>query len=195
MLQVSREQGRHLSHVLRATAGDPISYTNGEGLVGSGTWNGNSIARGEEETIARPSQLVLAVAPPANKDRLRFTVEKLAELGVERLVWFKARWGNRRIPHLQKQSAWAISALEQSRGAWLMSVSDTLVDWSDLEAPLAVCQPGGPSAVVAPRTLVIGPEGGFDPGEIPPGTDEVSLGTTVLRVETAAIVAAIKFLA
>ena len=191
--QLTPEQERHLTRVLRTTAGDQVSYTNGEGLIGSGTWDGTWVVRGDEQIVARPSELVLAVAPPANKDRLRFTVEKLAELGVERLVWLKTEWGNRRIPSLEKQSAWAVSALEQSRGAWLMSVGDDLVDWSDLEEPIVVCQQGGEAVVVSPRTVVIGPEGGLDPGEIPRGTNQVSLGSTVLRVETAAVVAAIKF--
>lgn len=193
LLEVTQEQERHLSRVLRMSAGEPISYTNGVGLVGSGTWNGQSIERGEEESIARPSRLVLAVAPPANKDRLRFTVEKLAELGVESLVWLKTNRGNGRIPPIEKMSAWAISALEQSRGGWMMSVGDRLVDWSDLEEPIVVGQLDGRSGIDVPRTVVIGPEGGLDRGEIPPGTDEVTLGSTVLRVETAAVVAAIKF--
>jgi len=40
------------------------------------------------------------------------------------------------------------------------------------------------------RTVVIGPEGGWAPGEIPDTMRRWSLGSTVLRVETAAIVAA-----
>ncbi|HEY5889691.1 MAG TPA: 16S rRNA (uracil(1498)-N(3))-methyltransferase [Acidimicrobiia bacterium] len=193
VLDVAPEQQRHVTRVLRTVAGDPISYTNGEGLLGSGIWDGTSVVRGDEEMVARPSELVVAVAPPANKDRLRFTVEKLAELGVERLVWLETKWGGRRVPPVEKQSAWAISALEQSRGAWLMWLGDDLVGWSDLEQPIVVCQPGGESLVELTRTVVIGPEGGFDPGEIPPGTSEISLGPTVLRVETAAVAAAIKF--
>lgn len=74
-----------------------------------------------------------------------------------------------------------------------MSVGDDLVGWSDLEQPIVVCHPGGESLVEVTRTVVIGPEGGFDEGEIPPGTSEISLGPNVLRVETAAVVAAIKF--
>jgi 16S rRNA (uracil1498-N3)-methyltransferase len=193
VLRVSREQQHHLSRVLRASEGDDISYTNGKGLLGSGTWAGDSIVRGEEQLIARPSQLVMAVAPPENKDRLRFTVEKLAELGIEALFWLETRWGGRRIPATVKQSAWAVAALEQSRGAWLMEVGDRLRDWSELETPIVVCNQSGHPPSGSPRTVVIGPEGGLDPGEIPPGSHQVSLGETVLRIETAAIVAATKF--
>jgi 16S rRNA U1498 N3-methylase RsmE len=74
-----------------------------------------------------------------------------------------------------------------------MKVGDNLHDWSDLETPIVVCNQSGKPPSVYPRTVVIGPEGGLDPGEIPPGSHQVSLGDTVLRIETAAIVAATKF--
>ncbi len=38
-------------------------------------------------------------------------------------------------------------------------------------------------------SLVIGPEGGFSPGELEMGDTTVGLGARVLRVETAAVVA------
>ena len=47
-------------------------------------------------------------------------------------------------------------------------------------------EPGGMDAPI----LLIGPEGGLAPDEIPPGCPTVSLGPTILRVETAAIVGA-----
>jgi RsmE family RNA methyltransferase len=40
------------------------------------------------------------------------------------------------------------------------------------------------------RTVVIGPEGGWSAGEIPEEAVRYDLGATVLRVETAALVAA-----
>jgi 16S rRNA (uracil1498-N3)-methyltransferase len=38
-------------------------------------------------------------------------------------------------------------------------------------------------------TVVVGPEGGFAPDEVPAGMARLSLGGRILRVETAAIVA------
>lgn len=138
----------------------------------------------------------MAVAPPSNKDRVRFVVEKLAELGVEQLVWLRTTFGTGRLPPPEKQMAWAISALEQSRGGWLMGLGGEFVTWSDLEEPVLVCQPAGSAVieVLAPRTVVVGPEGGFDPDEVPSDFESVALGETILRVETAAVVAATKFL-
>ncbi|HUF95502.1 MAG TPA: 16S rRNA (uracil(1498)-N(3))-methyltransferase [Acidimicrobiia bacterium] len=192
-LEATGEQVAHMRRVLRIDDGSEVTYTDGVGEFGHGKWSGNSVIRGDEESRRRPGNLVLAVAPPANRDRVRFVVEKLAEVGVESLLWLATRHGTGRVPSLQKQRGWAISALEQSRGFWLMALGEDLVGWADLERPLAACLPGEPGSEASFRTLAIGPEGGFDPGEIPKDARGVGLGETILRVETAALAAAVKF--
>lgn len=189
----SNDQVEHLRRVLRFEDGTGVTYTDGTGMFGEGTWSSGTVIRGSEETKRRPSDLVLAVAPPSNRDRVRFVVEKLAEIGVESLLWLETSHGVRRLPALKKQRSWAVSALEQSRGSWLMQVKDGFAGWDDLERPLAVCVPGGSGPESGFRTAAVGPEGGFDPDEIPDDAVGVSLGSTILRVETAAIVAASKF--
>ena len=57
----------------------------------------------------------------------------------------------------------------------------------------AVADPAGaPLAApgTAPSLVIIGPEGGFDDGELPASVARVSLGGTILRAETATLVAA-----
>jgi 16S rRNA U1498 N3-methylase RsmE len=120
-------------------------------------------------------------------------VEKLSELGVARLTWLSTQWGEGHVPHSVKAVSWAVSALEQSRGGWLMEVGDGLLRWDELQRPLVVAVPGGSSEVFEVMTVAIGPEGGLDPAEIPADAATIDLGTTVLRVETAAVVAATRF--
>ncbi|MGF1617764.1 MAG: 16S rRNA (uracil(1498)-N(3))-methyltransferase [Acidimicrobiia bacterium] len=192
-LEAGNEQVDHLSRVLRLGAGSEVTYTDGDGTFGQGFWSGGAISRSGEEQRDRPSGLVVATAPPSSRDRVRFLVEKVAELGVERLLWLTTRHGVRRVPPLKKQRSWAISALEQSRGSWLMGVSDDFVVWDSLERPLAVCLPGGSGDEAAFRTVAVGPEGGFGDDEVPPDATAVDLGPTILRVETAAVVAASRF--
>lgn len=194
-LPVSRSQSNHLSKVLRLNEGDPLTYTDGEGTHGQGVWTGSGdVERGQEREVERPSRLVMAVAPPSSKERARFVVEKLAELGVERLRWLDSEWGSGRVPSQSKITAWAVSGLEQSRGAWLLDVSASMSTWSDFDGPVAACVPDGPDQQLDEiRTLAIGPEGGFAPAEVPTGVRTVGLGATILRVETAAIVAAALF--
>jgi 16S rRNA (uracil1498-N3)-methyltransferase len=182
-----------MRRVLRIDDGGDVTYTDGAGQLGRGTWSGDTVIRGTEESRRRPGNLVLAVAPPSNRDRVRFVVEKLAELGVESLIWLDTRHGTGRLPSIHKQQGWAISALEQSRGSWLMALGERLVDWAELERPLAVCVPGQSDSEEKFRTVAVGPEGGFAPEEVPDDACGVGLGETILRVETAALTAAVKF--
>lgn len=189
VLPVTEEQVHHLYRVLRLTDGEEVSYTDGAGRVGSGSLVPGGVARGEEWTVPCPIDLTVAVAPPKSKDRARFLVEKLAELGVARLMWVRTRFTEGRPPSAAKAEAWAVAALEQSRGGWLMEIVEG--DIADLGAEgLVVADPDGDEPPRAAKTLLVGPEGGLHLAEVPPGANAVSLGATVLRVETAAIVGA-----
>jgi 16S rRNA (uracil1498-N3)-methyltransferase len=138
--------------------------------------------------------LVVASAPPVSRDRQRFLVEKLAELGVARLCWLATRHGTNRIAPRSKLLSWVEGAVEQSRGAWTMEVSSDLAGWDELGGPVVVCQPGGGHEPPETRTVVVGPEGGFADGEVPTSLALWSLGPTTLRTETAAVVAAARLL-
>jgi 16S rRNA (uracil1498-N3)-methyltransferase len=183
-------QWRHLTKVLRRKQGEPITYTDGLGTFGTGTLGHQEVERGEEVTRDRAHELTVAVAPPSNKDRQRFLVEKLAELGVARLIWLRTRHGANRVSSSTKVFTWMLAAVEQSRGAWLMETSGELVELAELAGRVVVCHPGGddtPDAGI--EVVVIGPEGGFAEDEIPPGYARWGLGDNILRVETAAIAA------
>lgn len=193
-LELSLMQWRHLTKVLRMGKGDVVSYTDGLGRVGTGRLMSHSIRRGEETEVPRPSELTVAVAPPTSKDRQRYVVEKLAELGVARLRWLATSHGEERTASSSKVFAWTVGATEQSRGAWLMETPENVVEFSDLEPPVLICHPGGATDPAPAKTLVIGPEGGFVPEEIPEDARIWDLGPTILRVETAAVVAAARII-
>lgn len=191
-LSLSISQWKHLNKVLRMKRGDAITYTDGLGTVGSGKLGGQTVVRGEEELQEREHTLTVAVAPPASKDRQRFLVEKLAELGVARLLWLQSRHGKDRVTNPTKVFSWILAATEQSRGAWLMEASADLVELPDLDGNIVICHPGGEPSPEEADIVVIGPEGGFADEEIPPYAALWDLGPTILRVETAAIVAAVR---
>lgn len=193
-LGLSIVQWRHLTKVLRMGSGDRVSYTDGLGRVGRGVLASRAVVRGDETEVPRPSELTVAAAPPANKDRQRFLVEKLAELGVARLQWLATRHGKERTASASKVFSWALAATEQSRGAWLMETPQEVVELDELEAPILVCHPGGASDPAPAHTVVIGPEGGLSEDELPEGASLWDLGPTILRVETAAVVAASRLL-
>lgn len=193
-LPLSVFQWRHLTKVLRKRNGDDVTYSDGLGRFGTGKLGSQVIVRGEETMVPRPSTLTVAVAPPASKDRCRFLVEKLAELGVARLIWLDTRHGQGKPPSDPKAFSWVLAAAEQSRAAWLMEIAPGRMRLADLEPGYAVCDVNGMRETPDVTTVVIGPEGGWAEDEIPPGAHRWSLGSTVLRVETAAIVAAARML-
>lgn len=126
-------------------------------------------------------------------------VEKLAELAVDELVWLDTVRGVGNVPKPDKVRSWAVSALEQSRGVRLLEVGGRVAaagPWKRADR-LFVADRDGPRAqrVLEPSdgttVVLIGPEGGFSTGEVPPDATPVSLANGVLRVETAAIAAAV----
>ena len=189
-MELSVVQWRHMTRVMRLKSGAQLTYTDGLGTIGSGSLSHQSIERGDEETVPRPTSLTVAVAPPSNKDRQRFLVEKLTELGVEKLVWLKTKHGANRPASSPKVFSWIVNAVEQSQGAWLMEVALDMLEMSELEGRVVVCDREGDRRVPDNVDVVaIGPEGGFAEGEIPSHLPLWGLGPTVLRVETAAVVA------
>ncbi len=58
-----------------------------------------------------------------------------------------------------------------------------------------VAEPGGRELDSRDVAVAIGPEGGWSPAELAAAQDQVSLGPYVLRVETAAVVAAARMVA
>jgi len=117
---------------------------------------------------------------------------------------------------LRKLRVVAREAAMQSRRVWLPSVSGLVTLADALAVPGAAvadpaaspATPASPAAPASPATqgaapaspatpnlaspvlIVVGPEGGFDDDEIPANVARVSLGDTILRAETATLVAA-----
>lgn len=192
-LALESSQQHHLAKVLRMHDGDPVTYTDGAGTTGQGRLRDGGIARGDESHVARRTTVGVAVAPPSSRQRCRFLVEKLAELAVERLIWVSTRHTEGRPPAEDKVKAWIEAAVEQSRGAWVMQTSRAGIGDLESEQLIVADASGEASASVVSSgspLLLVGPEGGLDEDEIPPDVPRISLGPTVLRVETAAVVGA-----
>lgn len=190
ILSLSAEQSHHIQRVLRLRNGAEVTYTDGAGRVGAGTVSPQGVVRGEESTRKRPSEVTVAVAPPRSRERTRFLVEKLAEVGVWRLVWIRTHRTEGRPPRADKAVAWASAALEQSRGAWAMEISEASFDQLGRDGVVVLDPLGDDRFPAGSRTLLVGPEGGFGEDEVGGDLPRVSLGPTVLRVETAALVGA-----
>jgi 16S rRNA (uracil1498-N3)-methyltransferase len=193
LVSLSASARHHVEKVLRRRPGDPVTYTDGQGILGEGHLAEGGVDRGSERTVPVPSpRLTVAVAAPHRTERARFCVEKLAELGVDRLVWLAAEHGSRPPPSASKTAPWAVSAIQQSRGAHLLEI-DGPMPLDAAPTPLWVAEPGAPPPH-PPRgdvTVAVGPEGGFGRAEIPAGARELSRRSSAMihteRIEMRAL--------
>ncbi len=193
LLEVPDTVRSHLTKVLRLPEGSTVTYGDGTGAIGVGTWRGTVVERGEESVVEEATpHLTIAVAPPKAKDRQRTIVEKLQELRVTRLVWLRTERGQVRPPNPERAASWAVGAFEQSRGSHLMTIDEVAI--SDLGGGIAASADGADrlADVASPDRVVvaIGPEGGFTPTELAHFAIHANLGPSILRTDTAAIAAA-----
>jgi 16S rRNA (uracil1498-N3)-methyltransferase len=146
------------------------------------------------------------------KERFELVLEKLAELGVDRVVPFVSRRSTtlaRRDGKQKKSHRWPhilLRAAKQCRRATIPQLAPVL-SWQDVlaeargwdrtwmlyeGATAELLRNGLRQGAVRHAALMIGPEGGFSAAEVEQarsaGIMPVSLGTRILRTETAAIV-------
>ena len=211
---VRDEDVHHLVHALRARPGEAVMVADGRGH-----WRRCRIAPGpQQETTAESGRRLLEAAGPVEFDerpaspvtvgfvpvkgeRPEWVVQKLTEIGVDRITVLHSarsvvRWdGERRDKALARLRRVAREAAAQSRRAWLPTVDGVMsvAELSDRLAPvpLGLADPDGPPPDGSVLALAVGPEGGWGPGELDlPGTPRVGLGPAILRAETATVVAA-----
>jgi len=203
----------HHAHVKRLAVQDHVRVTDGAGHIGSGTIasleRGSATIEVNEVTIvARPPAIHLR-APMADRDRMLWLAEKVAELGVASWQVVRFRRSASVSPRgegpafLARVRARMVSALEQSGGAWMPALlSDTtpggltlandetgiLLDVAGAPLPSIVSLPSPDTPV-----LLLGPEGGLEPAEMAElqekGWRRGSLADTTLRFETAGVAA------
>jgi 16S rRNA (uracil1498-N3)-methyltransferase len=203
------DEARHLARVMRCTVGDEVVVFDGSGT----SWRARvaSIGRdevmldmGEAVTASRLTRvpLTLAVALPKG-ERQKWLVEKLTELGVERLVPLATTRGVAEATPaaVERLSRGVVEACKQCGRDGLMQIGGPkgvaeVVGGTGGGAVLLVADRDGVplEEIVTAGNLVValvGPEGGFTAEELATveaaGGRRVSLGPHVLRVETAAI--------
>ena len=208
------EDAAHHLRVRRIDVGAVVGLRDGAGHVAEGTLVrlAKSAAHVEVSavTLVAPPRPVHLLVPVADRDRMLWLAEKAAELACTSwrpVLWHRSRSVSPRgegVTFLAKVQARMRSALAQSQGAWLPQLfPEATPDRAALAAPEGtrlVLDVGGVglTGARAPTlreavTIAVGPEGGFEPQErdalVAAGFQPVSLGGTILRFETAAVVA------
>lgn len=206
--ELDGEAAHHLSRVLRLRDGAEVCATDGAGGWRSCRFDGRSALEpiGESRSEAPPPYPIAVGVALVKAGKPELVVQKLTELGVDRVVLFAARrsvvrWDEERsAKQLDRLRRVAVEACAQSRRLWLPTV-----EFSSLGELLAegavLADAGGRALRSTDRTVLVGPEGGWDPedlgdaaggGGAAGGTvDRVGLADHVLRAETAAITAGV----
>ena len=203
----------HCVRVLRMRAGDPVEIVDGRGTLYRATLldahaKHATVTIRESELLPKVWQgsITIAIAPTKHNDRMEWLVEKLVEIGVDRIVPLRCRYSERKDINVERLHKIAVSAMKQSLKAVLPQIDAMTPFGAFLDAQrhgnryIAYCDPSIPrrlfSREYVPQsdtTVLIGPEGDFSPEEIRRALDSgwvpVSLGDNRLRTETAALVA------
>ena len=191
----------HFRRVLRMKADDLLNVSDGKGSWRPAKLAADGLALepvGEVCRVDPPAASITVAFAPTKGDRPEWTVQKLTELGVSRIVPVRTErsvvtWPPKRAD--RQRERWrkiGREAAMQSRRTRLPEI-DAMVDLVNLvemASPVFLCAPGGDRLEPQDATFVVGPEGGFAPSELS-RVKTVDLGVdTILRTETAAVVAA-----
>lgn len=195
------DDAKRLHRVLRLGPGEAIEVADGDGGVFAATVDDPKAGtvRIGDVLPAQPDLAPMTVLLAQSGPRADDAVEKLVELGVSAIGPLRAS-ERRRDARLDRWERIAKGAAEQAKLARIPSIRES-VDLADALVPGAIlCSHEHPDCVIGdvplttPVTLLIGPEAGFTSDEHArahaAGVPIASLGPTVLRTETAAIVAA-----
>ena len=196
---LSTDDQHHLLKVLRVKSTDQITVSDGVGkwITASLTKDGEVRTTRELYSVEPPKWKLCIAFAPVKGEKPELIVQKLTELGIDEIIplaptarsvvrWDAAK-SEKQTDRLQRV---ANEASMQSRRVWLPMVHP-VTQLTDLvsRTEVAFAEPGGIEVTAAHRTIVVGPEGGFTPEELGNSVSRVSLGESVLRAETAAIVA------
>lgn len=196
---LSGAAAHHLERVLRLRAGERVVAADGRGGWAMCRFAGGRRLEpdGPAHQEPAPAPLLTVGFAPVKGERAEWVVQKLTEVGVDRIVVVAAarsvvRWSaERERAALERLRRVAAEAVAQCRRVWLPAV-DGVVPPAALAGPgVALAEPGAGPLTAACTGVVVGPEGGWDEAELGQGWPTVGLGEHVLRAETAALVAGV----
>jgi 16S rRNA (uracil1498-N3)-methyltransferase len=195
---LAADDHHHLSRVLRLPPGALVTVSDGHGRWLPCRLGATPALAPEGEVVAdpRPTPAVTVGFALVKGERPELVVQKLTELGVDRIAPFVAarsvvRWDAAKADrHAGRLSQIARQAGMQCRRTWLPEVLP-LADFAAVAAfdgASLADTGGGPPGLDRP-VILVGPEGGWTDDERAVGVPAVRLGAHVLRAETAAITA------
>jgi len=192
--------------------GDKVEFTNGKGDLFSATVSLAHPKKSEVELsyllseALTENKITIAMALPKSMDRFEWFIEKATEIGIVRIIPLTSRFSERK--NLNKERAERIldSAFKQSLRLHRPILDDLTPITTHFEKDgeweqkfIGHCYPGDKTDLIElcdskkSKLMLIGPEGDFSEEEVNQaldlGYEEVSLGSSRLRTETAGLMA------
>jgi 16S rRNA (uracil1498-N3)-methyltransferase len=205
-LELEPGDAHHLGRVLRLRPGQEVGASDG-----AGRWRPCRVsAAGAALRLEATGPVAAEPAPEppvtigfslVKGDRPELVVQKLTELGVDRILLLAAarsvvRWDDARtargMARLRQVAREAAMQSRRTRLPEVVGVTTVAEAATTLGESGGLCEQGGSARPSLRRpALLVGPEGGWDPLEVASGLPRVGLGPTTLRAETGAITAAV----
>ncbi|MBQ9077377.1 MAG: 16S rRNA (uracil(1498)-N(3))-methyltransferase [Muribaculaceae bacterium] len=212
-LTLPESDSQHCVRVLRMKPGDIVDVIDGKGyryacrLIDAHPKHANvEIIERQHIPLSWGNNITVAVAPTKHLDRMEWMVEKLTEIGVNRIIPLLCRYSERKEIKVERLEKIAISAMKQSLKTTLPVIfpmtpfKDIVTNDNSVQKFIAYCDKTIPRKLLSKEyaahrdtTILIGPEGDFSIEEIRLALDNgytpITLGDNRLRTETAAITA------
>ena len=207
----NKEESKHITKVLRKKEGDLLHITNGKGWIFKAEISIANIKNCVATIVEKKLQLKhnyklhLAVAPTKMNDRYEWFLEKATEIGIDSITPILCDHSERKVIKHERFEKIIQSAMKQSVNCYLpklneaIKFNDFIKQDFDGQLLIAHCEETDRKSLKSEMqpnqeiTILIGPEGDFSVKEIERAIKNkfipVTLGTTRLRTETAAIVA------
>ncbi|MBR1733353.1 MAG: 16S rRNA (uracil(1498)-N(3))-methyltransferase [Alloprevotella sp.] len=213
------DESAHAVRVLRLREGDALVCTDGQGrlydcTVGEASQKHTyiNIIRTREEAPLWEGSIEVAVAPTKSMDRMEWFAEKATEIGVDAITFLDCRNSERRVVKTERVERILVSAMKQSHKARLPRLQGMTRFEEFLRQPfdgqrfICHCYEGQDEGLPIEKAflgdiiektgrarVLIGPEGDFSIDEVKlalsNGYQQVTLGDSRLRTETAALAA------
>jgi 16S rRNA (uracil1498-N3)-methyltransferase len=215
-ITLSEEESRHCIRALRLRKNEVIYLVDGRGTLYQGMIMvpdikkvGVKIVKSIKDYGQRIHYLHIAIAPTKSPDRFEWFLEKATEIGIDEITPITCERSERKTVHTERAERILISAMKQSKRAYLPVLNDMIpfddfVDKTNARGKIIThCNrndlPLISSGLMAESTtlIMIGPEGDFTLQEVEiavsRGFIEASLGPFTYRTETAGIMACHQF--
>lgn len=194
--ELTDDDRHHLLRVLRVRPSSPVVVADGSGRWRTAILRDDLEPTGDIVDAAAPTPALTVAFALVKGDKPELIVQKLTELGIDRIVPFRGersvvQWDDAKAAKATTRlRAVARSAAMQCHRPTLPTVDDVthLATAAAIPGAALTDRTGRPPSLETP-VLLVGPEGGWAPEELDLGLPVVGLGAHVLRAETAAVTA------